>query len=68
MENWEEVKNELYFPLPFNDEQRQVNEMIVKNNAVIIDGYFGSGKSQALANLICNLIVHGKSEIGRAHV
>jgi len=51
---------QIYFPLPANDQQRQI---IHKHNAqagVLVQGPPGTGKSQTIANLICHLLATGQ--------
>lgn len=61
----------LLFPLKSNKEQRMVADKLSKNYGVVVDGPPGTGKSQTIANLICDLLAHGKkvlvtSQTGRS--
>ncbi|MFH1699802.1 MAG: AAA domain-containing protein [Candidatus Zixiibacteriota bacterium] len=52
--------SELYFPLPSNDEQKQIAERIENNRGVLVQGPPGTGKSQAIANLVAHSLAKGK--------
>lgn len=49
-----------YFPLPTNDEQRQIAERIRVQPHVLVKGPPGTGKSHTIANLICHLLAKGE--------
>lgn len=51
---------EIYFPKPFNEEQRRIIEKIRRSNGVIVQGPPGTGKSHTIANLICHLLATGQ--------
>lgn len=51
---------EVYFPLPANEEQRQIAQRVRSNQGVVVQGPPGTGKSHTIANLICHLLAHGK--------
>ncbi|MFH1717383.1 MAG: AAA domain-containing protein [Planctomycetota bacterium] len=51
---------EIYFPKPFNEEQRRIIEKIRSSNGVLVQGPPGTGKSHTIANLICHLLATGK--------
>ena len=50
----------LYFPLPTNDEQRQIAERLRRRPYVLVKGPPGTGKSHTIANLICHLLAKGE--------
>lgn len=50
---------EIYFPKPFNKEQRQILEKLRQSNGVLVQGPPGTGKSHTIANLICHLLATG---------
>jgi hypothetical protein len=52
--------DELYFPLPSNDEQRQIIHQLADNPGVLVQGPPGTGKSHTIANLVCHLLASGK--------
>lgn len=63
--------DEIYFPLPSNEQQRKIIERLNANHGVLVQGPPGTGKSQTIANLICHLLASGKrilvtSETARA--
>ena len=56
-----EIPNhELYFPLPTNDEQRDIVHKLDNHLGVLVQGPPGTGKSHTIANLICHLLADGK--------
>lgn len=57
---WNEVKKNLLFPLPSNEEQREIVRRLCDNYGVVVEGPPGTGKSHTIANLICHLLAHGK--------
>lgn len=52
---------ELFFPLPWNDEQKRIAERIEVNYGVVVKGPPGTGKSHTIANLIARFLAQGKS-------
>src|SRR5260221_8574961 len=64
-------RQEVYFPLPANREQRRIVEAISRRRGVLVQGPPGTGKSHTIANLVCHLLATGKrvlitAETGRA--
>lgn len=53
--------SELYFPLPWNDEQKRIAERLDANYGVVVKGPPGTGKSHTIANLISRFLAQGKS-------
>ncbi len=51
---------ELYFPMPFNDEQRSIVEKLETGDAVVVQGPPGTGKTHTIANVICHFLAQGK--------
>jgi len=51
---------EVYFPLQYNDEQREILDRLDRQVGVLVQGPPGTGKSQSIANLICHLLATGK--------
>src|SRR5262249_22178655 len=47
------------FPLPANDEQRQIMERLQHDNGVVVQGPPGTGKSHSIANLVAALLAQG---------
>lgn len=54
-------ESELYFPLPWNDEQKRIAERLDANYGVVVKGPPGTGKSHTIANLISRFLAEGKS-------
>ena len=51
---------ELFFPLPFNDEQVSIIERLESHDGVVVQGPPGTGKSHTIANVICHYLALGK--------
>ena len=51
---------ELYFPLPYNDEQVSVIQKLEHNDGVVVQGPPGTGKSHTIANIVCHFLAQGK--------
>lgn len=49
----------IYFPLPANEDQRQIVERLDDRHGVLVQGPPGTGKSHTIANLICHLLATG---------
>lgn len=52
---------ELYFPLPWNEEQKQIANKIEARYGVVVQGPPGTGKSHTIANLLSRFLAQGKS-------
>lgn len=52
--------NELYFPMPYNDEQVAIVKKLHSNDGVVVQGPPGTGKTHTIANVICHYLAHGK--------
>ena len=52
--------DEIYFPLPANDEQLRIARRISTRSGVVVQGPPGTGKSHTIANLICHLLASDK--------
>ena len=59
-EHVSELPNHIYFPLPANEQQRQIIYKFNKNRGVLVQGPPGTGKSQTISNLICHLLATGQ--------
>ncbi len=57
----------LYFPLPTNDQQRQIAEALERRPYVLVKGPPGTGKSHTIANLICHLLAVGERVLVTSH-
>ena len=51
---------ELYFPLPANDEQKQIAQRIEQEKGILVQGPPGTGKSHAITNLVAHLLAKGR--------
>lgn len=60
-EEWKDLKEDLLFPLPYNEEQKEIANRLANNFGLVVQGPPGTGKSHTIANLICHLLAHGKS-------
>jgi very-short-patch-repair endonuclease len=54
-------ESELFFPLPWNDEQQRIAERLESHYGVVVKGPPGTGKSHTIANLISRFLAQGKS-------
>jgi len=52
---------ELFFRLPWNDEQKRIAERLETNYGVVVKGPPGTGKSHTIANLIARFLSQGKT-------
>ncbi|MEG0774557.1 AAA domain-containing protein [Clostridium sp.] len=59
-ESWREIGEELLFPLPYNEEQKEITKRLSENFGVVVQGPPGTGKSHTIVNLISHLLAHGK--------
>jgi hypothetical protein len=50
---------ELYFPLPYNDEQVTIVQRLKKTAGVTVQGPPGTGKTHTIANIICHYLASG---------
>jgi very-short-patch-repair endonuclease len=51
---------ELYFPLPYNDEQVSIVQQLESYNGSVVQGPPGTGKSHTIRNIICHYLAMGK--------
>lgn len=51
---------DLYFPLPYNNEQVRVIQRLAQGSGAVIQGPPGTGKSHTIANVICHYLAQGK--------
>jgi len=59
--------SDLLFPLPFNDEQREIVERFQQQSGVVVQGPPGTGKSHTIANLVCHLLATGNRVLVTSH-
>jgi very-short-patch-repair endonuclease len=55
------IDGELYFSLPYNDEQKRIAIQIESNYGSVVQGPPGTGKTHTIANLISRFLALGKS-------
>lgn len=60
LRQWRPVGEDLLFPLPYNEEQKEIVRRLAVHNGVVVQGPPGTGKSHTIVNLICHLLSHGK--------
>jgi very-short-patch-repair endonuclease len=58
---------EIYFPLPANDEQREIAQKLATRQGVLVQGPPGTGKSHTIANLVCHLLATGQRILITSH-
>ncbi|MDI3462765.1 MAG: DNA helicase [Nitrospira sp.] len=58
---------EVYFPLPANNEQRQIVHVLTSRQGVLVQGPPGTGKSHTITNLVCHLLASGKRVLITSH-
>lgn len=51
---------ELYFPLPYNEEQVTIVQRLERASGVTVQGPPGTGKTHTIANIICHYLANGK--------
>ncbi len=51
---------ELYFPMPYNDEQVSIVSKLETSDGVVVQGPPGTGKTHTIANVICHFLAHGR--------
>jgi very-short-patch-repair endonuclease len=56
-----------YFPLPANDEQKQVLKALTTRQGVLVQGPPGTGKSHTIANVISHLLASGQRVLVTSH-
>ena len=58
---------EMYFPLPANEEQTKIVSELAHRQGVLVQGPPGTGKSHTIANLICHLLASGGRVLVTSH-
>jgi very-short-patch-repair endonuclease len=59
--------DELFFPKPFNAEQREVLRRLAGSDGVVVVGPPGTGKSHTIANLVSHLLANGQRVLVTSH-
>lgn len=52
--------NRYFFPLPFNDEQAKIIDLLERESVVTIAGPPGTGKTHTIANILAHYMAEGK--------
>ena len=55
------IKQDLFFPKPFNDAQIQIIDRLEENDGVVVQGPPGTGKTHTIANIICHYLATGRN-------
>jgi very-short-patch-repair endonuclease len=58
---------EIYFPLPANEEQKQIAQELSNRQGILVQGPPGTGKSHTIANLVCHLLATGSRVLVTSH-
>src|SRR6266702_4637846 len=53
-------QEELYFPLPYNDEQVTIVQYLERAPGVTVQGPPGTGKTHTIANIVCHYLAKGR--------
>jgi len=59
--------SEIYFPLPSNNQQKEIAQLVENRPGVVVHGPPGTGKSLTIANLICHLLAKGNRVLVVSH-
>src|SRR3990170_2865083 len=51
---------DLFFPMPFNDEQVRIVQLLECSDGVVVQGPPGTGKTHTIGNIICHYLALGK--------
>lgn len=60
LSSWEKLGEDLYFPLPSNEEQKEIIRRLSNNFGITVQGPPGTGKTHSIANIVSHLLAHGK--------
>lgn len=55
-----QTPQDLFFPMPFNDEQVRIVQLMECSDGVVVQGPPGTGKTHTIANVICHYLALGK--------
>ncbi|WCK54014.1 AAA domain-containing protein [Aneurinibacillus sp. Ricciae_BoGa-3] len=64
---WNAIGEDLLFPLPANEDQKEIARRLAGNFGITVQGPPGTGKSHTIANLISHLLAHGKKVLVTSH-
>ncbi|PGK52162.1 hypothetical protein CN918_30690 [Priestia megaterium] len=57
---WHYMLEDIYFPLPSNEEQKEIVRKLAYHYGVTVQGPPGTGKTLTISNLVSHLLAHGK--------
>ncbi len=58
---------DLFFPMPFNDEQVEIIRRLEKEDGVVVQGPPGTGKTHTISNIICHYLATGRRVLVVSH-
>jgi len=58
---------ELFFPMPFNEEQVEIIRRLEKEDGVVVQGPPGTGKTHTISNIICHYLATGRRVLVVSH-
>lgn len=61
------AENDYFFPLPYNDDQMEIVQLLEKHEGVLVQGPPGTGKTHTIANIICHYLAKGKRVLVTAY-
>ena len=64
---WLADGDEVLFPLPANDEQREIVARLRHHRGVVVLGPPGTGKSHTIANIVSDALAHGRRVLVTSH-
>ena len=59
--------DDVFFPKPFNDDQREIVRRLSKADGFVVQGPPGTGKTHTIANLICHCMATGQRVLVVSH-
>lgn len=63
----DDAAQDLYFPLPYNEEQIQVVQRLEVSAGVVVQGPPGTGKSHTIANIVSHYLANGQRVLVTSH-
>jgi very-short-patch-repair endonuclease len=58
---------DLFFPKPFNEEQKEIIRRLEKEDGVVVQGPPGTGKTHTISNIICHYLATGRRVLVVSH-
>jgi hypothetical protein len=62
-----EDNSDLFFPLPFNDDQIDIVRRLQRSDGLVVQGPPGTGKTHTIANIICHYLALGQRILVVSH-